>query len=110
MQQLVLVLDAAMVSASSGQPGGFRNASASSPARSSTALTVPTWTGSPLCEAAITAASRSGRGSSTAVSETAACSGFIHERAKIMRSGSPADAMTIRRRRTRRRARCGSTL
>ena len=40
-----------MVSASSGQPGGFRRSSASSPARSSTARTAATWTGSPLCEA-----------------------------------------------------------
>ena len=78
---LCLCCDAAIDSASSGQPGGFRNASASRPARSSTARTVPTWIGSPLCEAAITATSRSGSASPTAVRETVAWSGFMQERA-----------------------------
>ena len=78
---LCLCCEAAIDSASSGQPGGFRRASASSPARSSTARTVPTWIGSPLCDAAITATSRSGSASAIAVSETVACSGFMHDRA-----------------------------
>ena len=60
---------------------GFRSASASSPARSSTARTVRHVDRLAVVRRDITATSRSGSASTIAVSETAACSGFMQERA-----------------------------
>ena len=82
----------AAASGSIGRAAGFRSTPSSSPPRFSSDRTARTCTGSPLCEEHITAISRSVTGPSIEASETAACNGFMHERANATRSGSPTDA------------------
>src|SRR6266545_2870636 len=82
----------AMDRGSSGHPGGLRRADSPRPAARSRRRTVATWTGSPLCEAHITATRSSPRPPPIAPSETAAWTGFMHERANTVRWESPAHA------------------
>ena len=81
-------------SASIGRSGGQPRSRSDSPPARSRRRTTRTWTGSPLCEAHMIATSSSGRGSAIRRRDTAACSGFIEEREKTRRSGSPRAATT----------------
>src|SRR5206468_3982473 len=71
-----------------------RRASSGTPALASSDRTACTCTGSALCEAHITATSRSVKSNGASDSDTVAWTGFIEERANSSLSGSPALATT----------------
>src|ERR671919_2297175 len=76
-----------------GSAGGNRSADCVTPPARSNRRTALRWRGSAWCDAALIAMSSSGRSTPIRPSETEAWIGFIDDRAKTSRSGSPIAAI-----------------
>ena len=95
-------------SASIGRIRGHPRSRSDRPPARRRRRTTRTWTGSPLCEAHISGdQDRRGAARRAGLGITAACNGFIEEREKTTRSGSPSAASTPPLDRTRPRDRRG---